>query len=111
LRNSIILADSEKYTVVPVGAILHLPARMRSRVLSEPKGDFTFWPSFLERNSSWLAAKEVSLTLSRGNSKEADALLKSLANDSHVVVATYKGGPITILERAPANKNATTTKP
>jgi hypothetical protein len=111
LRNSIILADNEKYTVVPVGAILHLPAKMRSRIISQPKGDFTFWPSFLERNSQWLAAKEVSLSLSRGNAKEADMLLKSLANDNRLVVATYKGGPITILEKAPANKNATLTKP
>ncbi len=100
---SIILSDGEKFTLVPVGSILHLPEALRSRVLVKPQGDFTFWPSFLKRNEVWLGAKEVSLSLSRGNEKEAKSLLQSLSRDPRLLVATYKGGPITILERAAAN--------
>lgn len=108
-KNSIILTDGEKFTIVPVGAILHLPTELRAHVVAQPQGDFTFWPSFLKRNTAWLTGKEVSLTLSRGNTREANALLKSLARDPHLVVATYKGGPITVLEPAPADTSATST--
>ncbi|MDI1311375.1 hypothetical protein [Prosthecobacter sp.] len=103
--NSIILADGEKFTLVPVGAILHLPAELRTHVAATPQGDFTFWPSFLKRNSTWLAAKEVPLSLSRGNTQEAKALLKNLSYDKRLIVATYKDGPITILEPAPTNSD------
>jgi hypothetical protein len=70
-----------------------------------------FWPSFLKRNAAWLAGKEVSLTLSRGNAQEANTLLKSLSHDPRLVVATYKGGPITILEPASASSGANPTPP
>ena len=110
-KNSIILADGEKFTLVPVGSILHLPAELRARVVGQPQGDFTFWPSFLKRNAAWLAGKEVSLTLSRGNAQEANTLLKSLSHDPRLVVATYKGGPITILEPASASSGANPTPP
>jgi hypothetical protein len=108
---SIILGDGEKYTLIPVGAILHLPEALRSHVLSKPQGDFTFWPNFLKRNQAWLGAKEVTLTLSRGNAQEANALLKSVSRDPRVLVATYKGGPITILEAAPTGHGTKTSKP
>lgn len=109
--NSIILADDEKFTLVPVGSILHLPAELRVHVAASPKGEFTFWPSFLKRNTAWLAAREVSLSLSRGNAQEAKALLKSLSYDKHLIVATYKGGPITILEPAPTHSGSNRASP
>lgn len=109
--HSIILGDSEKYTLIPVGAILHLPEGLRSRVLAKPQGKFTFWPNFLKRNEAWLGAKEVSLTLSRGNAQEAGALLKSVSRDPRILVATYKGGPITILEAAPSSHASKSSKP
>lgn len=110
-RSSIILTDGEKFTLVPVGSVLHLPASLRTHVIDKPQGDFTFWPGFLKRNASWLAAHEVTLKLSRGDAQEANALLKRLSKDPHLVVATYKGGPITILEPAPANSDANPASP
>ncbi len=109
--NSIILADGEKFTLVPVGSILHLPAELRGHVAAKPQGDFTFWPSFLKRNAAWLAAKDVPLSLSRGNAQEAKALLKSLSYDKRLIVATYKGGPITILEPAPTQSGSNRASP
>ncbi len=109
--NSIIITDGEKFTLVPVGSILHLPAKLRPRIIAKPQGDFTFWPSFLKRNQTWLGAKEVSLSLSRGNVREAGALQKSLVGDQRLLVATYKGGPITVLEPAPASTGLTSKSP
>ncbi len=106
---SIILSDGEKYTLVPVGSILHLPASLRSRVLAKPQGDFTFWPNFLKRNESWLGGREVTLGMSRGNRQAAKELLASVAHDQRLLVAIYKGGPITILE--PAEEPSSEKKP
>lgn len=98
LTSSIVLFDGEMFTLVPVGSILNLPRAHRRKVVPEPTGVFTFWPSFLERNASWLRAKEVPLKMAKGDSKSAEAVLKETSADARVVVSVYKGGPISILE-------------
>ena len=107
LTSSIILFDGEKFTLVPVGSILNLPAAHRQKIVEEPKGEFTFWPSFLERNASWLRAREVPLKMAKGDSKAAEAVLKETSKDTHVVVSVYKTGPISILEPEVAEKKDT----
>lgn len=106
---SIILTDGENFTLIPVGSILHLPVDLRSRVAAKPVGEFTFWPNFLRKNSSWLEAKEVTLSMSRGNASEAKSLLRSVVRHPRLLVAVYKGGPITILEAA--SESQVKTKP
>lgn len=98
---SIILTDGEMYTLVPVGSILHLPTTLRDRVVAKPVGQFTFWPNFLKRNSSWLGGHEVTLAMAKGDAKAAKSVLQSISKDSRMLVAIYKGGPVTILEAAP----------
>lgn len=98
---SIILTDGEMFTLVPIGSILHLPPALRNRVAAAPVGRFTFWPAFQKRNEAWLAGHEVSLEMSRGDAKAARQVMQSIAKDSRLLVALYKGGPVTILEKAP----------
>jgi hypothetical protein len=95
---SIILFDGEKHTVVPVGSVLHLPDDLRGRVVSEATGDFTYWPNFLKRNAAWLAAKEVPLKMAKGDRESSRAVLNGVAREPRLLVAVYKGGPISILE-------------
>lgn len=102
---SIILTDGEKHTLVPVGSILHLPANLRDRVATEPKGDFTFWPAFLKRNAAWLAGHEVPLAMARGDRESAVPVLEQAGRDTRLLVAVYRGCPISILEAAPATSN------
>lgn len=102
LSSSIILFDGEKFTLVPVGSILHLPEAQRLRVITKPEGEFTFWPAFLKRNASWLCAREVPLKMAKGDARTADEVLREASTGSRVVVAVYRGGPITILEPEPS---------
>ncbi len=106
LSSSVILSDGEKYTLVPAGSILHLPATHRSHVVEKPQGDFTFWPNFLQRNATWLAAKEIPLTMAKGDAKAAQQVLHEVATERRVLVAVYKNGPITILEPKPGAADA-----
>ena len=101
-KKSIILFDGEMHTLVPVGSVLHLPAGLRHRVIAEPKGDFTYWPSFLKRNPGWLAAREVPLKMAEGDAKLAAAVLKETVKSSQLLVSVYRQCPISILEPAPA---------
>lgn len=100
---SIILTDGEMFTLVPIGSILHVPPALQNRVAAAPVGKFTIWPHFLKRNEAWLGGTDVTLEMSRGDARAARTLLKSIAKDTRILVALYKGGPITILEPAPAN--------
>lgn len=101
-KKSIILFDGEMHTLVPLGSILHLPPAFRDRIIPEPKGDFTYWPKFLQRNSTWLAGKEVPLKMAEGDPKLAAAMMKETAKSGQLLVSVYRQCPISILETAPA---------
>ncbi|MEN3943768.1 hypothetical protein WJU23_20880 [Prosthecobacter sp. SYSU 5D2] len=103
---SIILTDGEMFTLIPVGSILHVPPALQNRVAAAPVGKFTLWPHFLKRNSAWLGGTDVTLEMSRGDARAARTLLQSIAKDTRLLVAVYKGGPITILEAAPAGSTS-----
>lgn len=106
-RKSVILYDGEKHTVVPIGSVLQLPAGYRNRVVEKPVGVFTFWPAFLERNAAWLGAWEVPLRMAEGDAEAAKKVLAATAKDPRVLVAVYRGGPITILEPVPETSSKT----
>jgi len=107
LTASILISDGEKFTILPIGSVLHLPATLRTRIIPQPRGDVLMWPDFLQKNSSWIAAKEVSLPMSRGDSKAAASVLRELSNETRLVVAVYRNCPITILEHAKAAEQRT----
>ncbi|MEI6871715.1 MAG: hypothetical protein WCL08_05475 [Verrucomicrobiota bacterium] len=100
---SIFIFDGEYYTILAVGSVLSLPTRLQSRVVANPQGDVLLWPDFLARNAAWLGAREVTLEMSRGDTKAAAAVMRELAAETRLVVAVYQGCPITVLE--PVQKN------
>ena len=103
LTSSILISDGEKFTIIPVGSVLHLPTNLRSRIIAQPQGDVLMWPDFLQKNSAWITAKEVTLPMSQGDSKAAAPILREIANETRLVVAVYRNCPITILEPAKAS--------
>lgn len=107
-KKSIILFDGDNHTVVPMGAVLALPANYRSRIIDKPEGTFQFWSVFLEKNKNWLGAWEVPMAMARGDAEMSKSVMKQIANDSRVLVAVYKGGPITVLEPVPDKSSAKT---
>jgi hypothetical protein len=109
LDSSIILIDAEKFTLIPLGAILHLPAEHRAHIKTKPEGDFLTWPHFLERNASWLGSKEVPRDMVKGSAKAAKPVLREVASDPRVLVSVFKGCPIMILEPEPEAANLKTS--
>lgn len=96
---SLLLEDSGSFTLIPLGAILSLPASRKAKVVNEPTGTFLIWDEFKKENSSWLATQEVSLQIARGKDPKALAkLVSELSKKTHLVVAVHGGNPISILE-------------
>jgi len=110
-KKSIILFDGERYTLVPVGSVLHLPPTLRDRVIAKPQGDFTFWPDFLKRNSAWLAGKEVPLKMAQGDAKLAAIVFRGTVKSSRLLVSVYRECPISILQSAPEPEASAASNP
>jgi hypothetical protein len=103
LTSSILISDGEKFTILPIGCVLQLPANLRSHIIKQPQGDVLMWPDFLRKNSAWITSKEVSLPMSRGDAKAAAPILRDVSTETRIVVAVYRNCPITILEQAKAS--------
>lgn len=61
------------------------------------------WPDFLQKNSAWITAKEVTLPMSRGDAKAAAQILREISTETRLIIAVYRNCPITILEQPKAS--------
>ena len=101
LSNSLLLGNKESYVILPLGSVLHLPAAHREKLLSQPAGGFLNWADFLSRNREWLATREVTLAMARGEEpKKTAALSREFQNEGRAVVAVIQGNPVSMMEPA-----------
>lgn len=107
LTSSILISDGESFTILPLGSVLHLPVSLRPHIITRPTGDVLMWPDFLQKNPALITVKEVPLPMSRGEIKPTAAMLSEMSNESRIVVAVYRGCPITILEPARSDEPPT----
>ena len=91
------LSFAGRATLVPKKAILHIPANMVDRVKHQPGSTVQTWSEFYAMNRAWITTVEVSRVQAEGNEPLAEDLLKRNAKSGSVVVATYQGGPISVL--------------
>ena len=116
------LSFGGRATIVPKHAILNIPAGLADRIKLQPGSTVQTWADFFAANRGWITTVEVSRVQAEGNQALAEELSKRIGKSSSVVVATYQGGPISVLPlkaaaqvvpAAAANtqKTATTQKP
>ena len=86
-------------TRVPRESILHLPERFQDSIRENPEGKQVSWIAFLTANQSWLRRQDVTWQQVLGNVAFAPSTLKGLASDDRLVIATYEGGPVTVLSQ------------
>jgi hypothetical protein len=102
---SLILGDANIFTLLPLGAILHLPPDHRSKLIAQPGEFFLAWPNFLKQNSVWLTTREVSVKMASGQDpKFAERVVRELASETRVVIAVRNGNPVSIMEPEPSKK-------
>lgn len=117
LTQSDILCLGGMATLVPKRAILLLPKTMAKRSEYTAGAALMGWAEFYAQNRGWITTVEVSLLQAEGSLPLAADITQRLKDGTSVVVATYQGGPISVLPpKAPpttpaAPSTTETTKP
>ena len=113
LSQSDVLCFGGMATLVPKRAILRLPPPLVQRLEFIRGSALVGWAEFYARNRGWITAVEVSRAQAEGHEPLAADVLMRLKESSALVVATYLGGPISVLppKVSPPEKPAATAAP
>jgi hypothetical protein len=84
-------------TLVPKRAILQIPKNYGNRIALEAGAQIMGWADFYARNRGWITTVEVSRTQAEGKLPLPDETQKQMTECGNLVVATYLGGPISVL--------------
>jgi hypothetical protein len=63
----------------------------------EPNAKIVSWADFFAANRGWISTVEVSRVQAEGNKPLAEESQKFMSTSRNLVVATYQGGPISVL--------------
>ncbi|QJE97656.1 hypothetical protein [Luteolibacter luteus] len=123
VKDSDFLAFNGKMTLVPKMAILHTPPNMVDRVKFVSGNQLMPFGDFYAVNRAWITTYEVTRAQAEGNQPFPEDVVKRFDKSTTLVVAVFKGGPISVLppkpqpremvtagDKAPAGAN-TTAKP
>lgn len=84
-------------TLVPKRAILTVPKALEDRTRLEAQFRIVGWLEFYSLNRAWITTVEVTRQQAEGNVALSEDTYASLKESTTLVVATFKGGPISIL--------------
>jgi hypothetical protein len=84
-------------TLVPKRAVVHMPANLEDRLKFGDKVQVQSWADFFKGNRGWLRTLEVTRDQAMGIAPLDEATVTALRESTQVVVATFKGGPISVM--------------
>lgn len=97
-------------TLVPKRAVIQTPKNLADRLKYVPGAKLLSWAEFYALNRGWITTVEVSRIQAEGNGPLAAETQKQLAKSGNLIVATFQGGPISVLPlKVPAEPTPTTT--
>ncbi len=112
IKESTILCYKGSLTLLPKQAVLHLPDSLKGRLEVQPNAKVLTWADFHRANRGWIRTVEVSREQAMGQAEMPEEVVKTFQGSSSVVVATFKGGPISVLPyTAPEEASATPADP
>lgn len=97
LSDSDIISFRGLATLVPKRAILQIPKNHAELIKMEPGAKIVGWTEFYTANRGWITTVEVSRIQAEGNEPIAEETRKFMGTCRNLIVATYKGGPISVL--------------
>jgi hypothetical protein len=110
LSQSDIISFGGLATLVPKRAILQIPANYAARLKFVEGSQIRGWSDFYALNRGWITTVEITRQQAEGNQPMPEETSKQLTKSGNLVVAVYKGGPISMLPlKAPVEKAATAT--
>lgn len=97
IASSTILSYNGLLTLVPKRAVLFVPERLESRFGEKPNIQVKTFQDFYAMNRGWIRTIEVTREQALGHTPFNEQTLKAIDESSSVVIATYRGGPISVL--------------
>lgn len=83
-------------TLVPKGAILHVPEALRANIANPPDGALLVWKEFLTRNYARITPLEITLEEASGKKPLDQARLDSAMRSGRIIVAVTHGNPTSV---------------
>jgi hypothetical protein len=111
LSQSDILCLNGMATLVPKRAILQIPEACSARLKIEPGAKIVSWAEFYAANRGWITTIEISRTQAEGNEPIAEDTQTMMTKCRNLIVATFQGGPISLLPAKPPAEPAATAQP
>lgn len=96
IGSSTLLAYNGQWTLVPKGAVIHIPERQKNKVVTVPTGRLVEWKRFLRKNHGWIHIHAVTMTQAQGEEKINQDTIKAYKTMGKIVIATCAGGPISV---------------
>lgn len=97
LSESDIISFNGMATLVPKRAILQTPKNLTDRIKLAPGVQIVSWLDFYTANRGWITTVEVSRVQAEGNKPLAEETHEHMSKSTNLIVATYQGGPISVL--------------
>lgn len=92
-----VITSQNSYTLIPKRSVLFAcPERRQTIGGTTGKAQFQQWPKFLGSNLSWISTYEVTLDQARGTAPIHPDVMKTIQQRGGVVIAVYRGSPISI---------------
>lgn len=101
LQRSEIISFAGLATLVPKRSILSKPTRYEDRCRMQEGARIVPWREFLVKNRGWIRTVEVSVDQATGKKQITDDMNELNQKATMLVVATYQGGPISVVETKP----------
>ncbi len=96
VESTVTLHDGTHWTLVPSGAVVHLPAGLRSLVGAKAVGQLLTWAEFLEKNRSWITPAVVTFEEAAGTHTLPTKHIKLWSKQDKMIVAVHQGGPTSV---------------
>ena len=93
-------------TLVPKHAILKVPAVYEGRTRYQEGSRILNWTEFFAANRNWITVLEITPDQAAGKVPLSEELNTTISKSSNLIVATYKGGPISLLPKKAATETA-----
>lgn len=98
IERSDVISFNGNTTLVPKLAIIQVPEKLSRRLNNHTPGNLIVtWPEFFAVNRGWITTVEVSRSQAEGKDPIAPEIVEVYAKTRNLVIATYKGGPISVL--------------
>lgn len=94
-------------TLVPKGAVLCVPEKLKTRMSFTQGARIVTWAEFYSVNQAWISTVAISLDQATGKLPLSDEMIKKVENDTHVIISTCQNGPISVVPFKPANEAQT----